>query len=240
MSQLNNLFSTMVSVTRLGRGWYVFDHRTRQPEQVLELYEFENCPYCRKARESLSELDLEYISRSSARGSRKREQTPTIRGRKYFPYLVDANTGHSMPESEDIIEYLYKTYGGGSPPLPRWLSPVNSVGSGLASGWRVGRGRKVKAGLEGREQPKELLVLYNFEASPYCRKVREVLNELNLDCHIKNVAKRSPRRSELIKRGGKMQVPYLIDPNTNTEMYESDDIIAYLEKTYGLSLRSSI
>jgi glutathione S-transferase len=30
-----------------------------------------------------------------------------------------------------------------------------------------------------------------------------------------------------------MQVPYLIDPNTNREMYESDDIVAYLEAEYG-------
>ena len=29
-----------------------------------------------------------------------------------------------------------------------------------------------------------------------------------------------------------MQVPYLVDPNTRREMYESDDIIAYLEGQY--------
>ena len=27
-------------------------------------------------------------------------------------------------------------------------------------------------------------------------------------------------------------VPYLIDPNTDTEMFESADIVAYLDRTY--------
>lgn len=43
----------------------------------------------------------------------------------------------------------------------------------------------------------------------------------------------SRRRPELVALGGKMQVPYLVDPNTGVAMYESDDIVAYLRKTYG-------
>jgi glutathione S-transferase len=30
-----------------------------------------------------------------------------------------------------------------------------------------------------------------------------------------------------------MQVPYLVDPNTARELYESDDIVAYLGAQYG-------
>lgn len=33
--------------------------------------------------------------------------------------------------------------------------------------------------------------------------------------------------------GGKKQFPYMVDPNTGTSMYESDDIISYLFDTYG-------
>ncbi len=29
-----------------------------------------------------------------------------------------------------------------------------------------------------------------------------------------------------------MMVPYLVDPNTGTEMFESADIVAYLDRTY--------
>ena len=40
------------------------------------------------------------------------------------------------------------------------------------------------------------------------------------------------RRAKLIEQAGKAQVPYLVDPNTDTRMYESDAIIAYLRRTY--------
>ncbi len=40
-------------------------------------------------------------------------------------------------------------------------------------------------------------------------------------------------RPQVVDRGGKAQFPYLVDPNTNTEMYESDAIIAYLAQQYG-------
>ena len=35
-----------------------------------------------------------------------------------------------------------------------------------------------------------------------------------------------------MRRSGKMQVPWLHDPNTGTSMFESADIVAYLERTY--------
>ena len=39
-------------------------------------------------------------------------------------------------------------------------------------------------------------------------------------------------RTELLERAGKVQVPYLVDPNTSTEMFESDAILDYLTATY--------
>jgi glutathione S-transferase len=39
-------------------------------------------------------------------------------------------------------------------------------------------------------------------------------------------------RAELLKRAGKVQVPYLVDPNTGTAMFESDAIREYLLATY--------
>ena len=53
-------------------------------------------------------------------------------------------------------------------------------------------------------------MLYNMEGSPYCRKAREALSELDLEYVVRNVPKGSPKRRDLIVRGGKMQVPYLI------------------------------
>ena len=47
-----------------------------------------------------------------------------------------------------------------------------------------------------------------------------------------NVAKGSSRRDAFVARSGKMMVPYLVDPNTGAAMFESADIVAYLERTY--------
>ena len=49
---------------------------------------------------------------------------------------------------------------------------------------------------------------------------------------MRNVAKGSERREELRERAGKLMVPYLVDPNNDIEMFESDKIVEYLESTY--------
>jgi glutathione S-transferase len=227
MPIVDNAWSGLVSVVRLGRGARV-RHRTRTPEQRLELWEFEGCPFCRKVREAMSELDLEYLSHPTPRGSNHRKTAPVNHGRKTYPQLVDPNTDTSMSESEDIIDYLYETYGAGRPPLDRRLAPLNTIGAALASAIRP-RGRVARASVADRKQPAEPIVLYSFEACPFSRKVRERLQELNLDVVIKPAAKGSARRAEL---DGK-RTPFLIDPNTGVSMGESDDICRYLEERYG-------
>jgi glutathione S-transferase len=83
-------------------------------------------------------------------------------------------------------------------------------------------------------KPAQLLQLYDIEACPYCRLVREALTELNLDAEIYPCPKKGERfRPEVIARGGKAQFPYLVDPNTGTDMYESLDIVRYLYQIYG-------
>jgi glutathione S-transferase len=39
-------------------------------------------------------------------------------------------------------------------------------------------------------------------------------------------------RTELLERAGKVQVPYLVDPNTDVAMFESVAIRGYLVETY--------
>ncbi len=75
-----------------------------------------------------------------------------------------------------------------------------------------------------------------MESSPYSRKVREVLAELDLTYEVRSCGIKSPRWKEVKARGGKAMIPYLIDPNTEVEMYESDDIMAYLRRVYGSSV----
>ena len=236
MSAMNNAHAFAASLLRIPRGMKVKKHNQAdppRPNKALKVYEYEACPFCRKVREEMTELDLTYVNITCAQGAEEKRQELQERGGKVqFPYLVDPNTGVEMYDSEDIITYLAETYGPGRKTLGPVVSPVNTLFAAMASAVRP-QGRKVRQGLERREQPEELLRLYGFEISPYCRKVRETLNELNLDYVAENVGKGSTRRPELVERGGKMLVPCLVDPNTDQEMYESDDIVAYLEETYG-------
>lgn len=229
----NDLHSWLTSALRVSRGFFIRSAPSRQPSEPVHLYEFEPCPFSRKVREVLSELDLAYVSHPCARGSNNRAIVQQRGGKALFPYLVDPSTGAELYESEAIINYLFATYGGvDRSALDRVMAPLNTATSALASGLRP-RGGRALAGAADRKQPEHLLELYSFEISPYCRKVREALCELNLDCLVHNVAKRGLRRPALLARGGKVMVPYLIDPNTGTELYESDDIVAYLHRTYG-------
>lgn len=62
------------------------------------------------------------------------------------------------------------------------------------------------------------------------------MEELDIDFISRNMPKGSPKRVMLEKLGGKQQVPFLVDtddPKNPVMMYESDDIIAHLEKRFG-------
>jgi glutathione S-transferase len=83
-------------------------------------------------------------------------------------------------------------------------------------------------------QPKQPIILYDMEACPFCRRVREALTALNLDVEIRPCPKGGRVfRAEAERAGGKQQFPLLVDKNTGTVMYESTDIVAYLFKQYG-------
>lgn len=78
---------------------------------MLELFHFEDCPYCLKVRRKLEELDLTYISHPSPQGSVKREFLSRFVPELQFPLLVDVEKNIFMFESDDICNYLEKTYG---------------------------------------------------------------------------------------------------------------------------------
>lgn len=77
-----------------------------------------------------------------------------------------------------------------------------------------------------------MLTLYMRPTCPYCHKVLEKMDELGIQAEHKDIAE-AANAEELVKRGGMQQVPYLVDAEHGKEMYESDDIIAYLEENYG-------
>ncbi len=113
------------------------------------------------------------------------------------------------------------------------LHQLNVLGSVVSSTLGLWRGAQtLPASVPGR-QPALPLRLYDIEACPYCRVVREALTALHLDAEILPCPKGGTRfRAEAERLGGKQQFPLLVDANTGTVMYESADIVAYLFRTY--------
>jgi glutathione S-transferase len=219
---------------------------------LLELYDYEASPYCRLVREALTEMDLDALILPCPRGGERfRGQAQARGGKQRFPLLVDPNTGIAMFESADIIAYLADTY---DAPIraPKGLRrALHILTSTLATTVRApGRARGMKA--RPSHAPVKPLELFSFESSPFSRLVRELLCELEIPYVLRNAGKarwadmgppwlrdkvwRTPvegrNRTVLLDRAGRVQFPFLIDPNTGVEMFESAKIIAYLERKY--------
>ena len=77
-----------------------------------------------------------------------------------------------------------------------------------------------------------MLTLYVKTGCPFCAKVLRKVDELGLEVEKKNIAD-DAIAAELMERGGRRQVPYLVDSDRNVEMYESDAIFVYLDEYYG-------
>lgn len=228
MRALDVSTSVLTSVCRFGSGAGVAKLGAR-PEQLLEVYEFEACPFCRKVREALTILDLKAkILPCPKGGKRFRKELAERGGREMFPYLVDPNTGVEIYESDDIVRYLFNQYGDGAVPMLLRMGPLTDLTSVLAGLPRGVGGSRVAAS----KLPIQPLKLASYEASPFCRIVREKLSSLELPYVLTNVGTGSPSREDFIKRSGKMMVPWLFDPNTGTEMFESADIVKYLVDAY--------
>jgi glutathione S-transferase len=199
-----------------------------EPAQPLELYEFESCPFCRKVREAFTEMDVSpLVFPCPPGGTRYRPVVREQGGKEQFPYLVDPNTKERLYESIDIVRYVANTYAGGSLPLAARGGPVNTARSALVS---FPRGLLRAAPSKKPDAPLEL---WSFESSPYCRIAREALSKLELPYRLHNVGKNSRNRPDFVARSGKMMVPYLADPNTGKQMFESAEIARYLFATYG-------
>ena len=73
------------------------------------------------------------------------------------------------------------------------------------------------------------LELFMFETCPYCKKViKEIESSGRTDVVFRNIHAEEENRQELVRVGGKQQVPCLfID---GEPLYESDDIIEWLRE----------
>jgi glutaredoxin len=79
------------------------------------------------------------------------------------------------------------------------------------------------------------LALYQLYACPFCVKTRRAIHRLNITIEIRDIGKQASYRQELEQQGGRVKVPCLRieDQGEVRWMYESDDIISYLNQRVG-------
>ncbi|NLS14572.1 glutaredoxin [Vibrio sp. SM6] len=76
--------------------------------------------------------------------------------------------------------------------------------------------------------------LYQFEACPFCVKVRRALKRQSVDIELRDAKNNVQFRQELETQGGKIKVPCLrIEQNGHVEwLYESNDIVAFIQREF--------
>ncbi len=223
-----------------------------QPPKALILYDCEASPECRAVREALTALHLDALVRPCPiGGKRSAAQLAKSSSGATVPVLDDRNLGQVYSEPRAIIAHLFEHYGQIAVPAMYRALPGQGLLGKAASALRLGRGSRARPS----RRPKQPLALWSFESSPYSRPVREVLSELELPYHLHNLGKEhwdelgpavrrlrpgpyvpsaGGKRHAFWQQHGRVQVPYLEDPNTQTAMFESAQIVDYLEREYAL------
>jgi len=229
LEEARNFASALAAAAvRAGSGARVTFAGPRPTDQLV-LYERESCPYSRLVREVLSELDLDVLVKPCPRGEGpNNRELLDASGKSEVPFLVDRSKRVSLGGSENIVRYLTANYGAHAAPARLRVGPVTLFSSRLASSLRGG---DIRYG-QPKQKPEDPLELWNYEASPYCRMVRERLGQLGIPYVSHNMARHSPKRIAFKQRFGREQFPYLFDPNTGVGMFESRAILRYVKETY--------
>ena len=81
------------------------------------------------------------------------------------------------------------------------------------------------------------IVLYQAEWCGYCARVRAKLTDLLLDYKVVNVPRMHAERAIVKEISGQTGIPVMVDGDVVLD--DDDDIIPYLEKTYGRGAKVS-
>lgn len=77
---------------------------------MIRLYNLDHCPYCKRVREKLAELNLEYERIDVPKSKEERSEVVRVSGQSSVPVLVDGNV--VIADDDDrIIEHLEGKYG---------------------------------------------------------------------------------------------------------------------------------
>ncbi|SDR43700.1 glutaredoxin family protein [Natronobacterium texcoconense] len=84
-------------------------------DQQITFYRLQGCPYCERVARLLQEYDLDYQSRFVEPMHSDRNVVKRVAGVRTVPVIVDHDTGVTMAESANIVDYLESTYGSEAP-----------------------------------------------------------------------------------------------------------------------------
>ena len=76
------------------------------------------------------------------------------------------------------------------------------------------------------------ITLYQLDGCPYCEKVADRLDELDIDYDTEWVEAMHSQRNEVKEVSGQRGVPVIVDDETGVTMAESARIVEYVDKTY--------
>jgi len=125
-----------------------------------------------------------------------------------------------------MLSRLRRLFSGAPAAAPRAAAraPAASAAASAASSASSGIGRRL--GVPEPEGARDL-VLYKFDACPFCARVQRVVAQLDLPVPMRDTRTDPGARTELTRRTGGAQVPCLfID---GQPLLESRDIITWLE-----------
>ena len=91
---------------------------------------------------------------------------------------------------------------------------------------------------QGIDRETANMAIYEYRACPFCMKTRRALRRLSLRIELRDALKDTKHKQDLLEQGGKTQVPCLritSEDGEDTWMYESSDIIKFLDDKYGAS-----
>jgi len=91
-------------------------------DSTITLYRLQACPFCERVVRKLNALGIDYRSRFVEARHSRRDVVKRLTGARTVPAIVDEETGVTMTESANIVEYLDGTYGDGDGPEPTHVS----------------------------------------------------------------------------------------------------------------------
>ncbi|ELY99334.1 glutathione S-transferase N-terminal domain-containing protein [Natrialba asiatica] len=76
------------------------------------------------------------------------------------------------------------------------------------------------------------ITLYQLEGCPYCERVADRLDELDVDYESNWVESFHSERDEVKRVSGQRQVPVIVDEDAGVTMAESERIVDFLDASY--------